>query len=275
AIALFGEKYPNIVRVVDIGGPFSRELCGGTHVGASAEVGPISVLSEASVGSGVRRIEAAVGMDAFRSLAAERTIVSSLSEMLKVPGPDVTSRVSELMSRLKDAEKEISRLNSQQLLASAGKFLDTAETVGATLFVVAELGEVAAGGDVRTVVTDLRARVNERQAVVLGLGGSDGKPVVVMRTTQPAPPPRTPPRRAAPPDSRPVGSCPWPAASSAAEAAASPTSPRAAAATPQRFRPPSRPSRRPSSEFPPRPSPGPRHRLGADRGRGQRPRRHP
>jgi alanyl-tRNA synthetase len=89
-MALFGEKYPNVVRVVDIGGPFSRELCGGTHVGASAEVGPISVLSEASVGSGVRRIEAAVGMDAFRSLAAERTIVSSLSEMLKVPGTDVT-----------------------------------------------------------------------------------------------------------------------------------------------------------------------------------------
>ena len=186
AIALFGEKYPNIVRVVDIGGPFSRELCGGTHVGASAEVGPISVLSEASVGSGVRRIEAAVGMDAFRSLAAERTIVSSLSEMLKVPGPDVTSRVSELMSRLKDAEKEISRLNSQQLLASAGKFLDTAETVGATLFVVAELGEVAAGGDVRTVVTDLRARVNDRQAVVLGLGVSNGKPVVVIATTEAA-----------------------------------------------------------------------------------------
>ncbi|WP_209324795.1 alanine--tRNA ligase [Brevibacterium renqingii] len=186
AMALFGEKYPNIVRVVDIGGPFSRELCGGTHVGASAQVGPISVLSEASVGSGVRRIEAAVGMDAFRSLAAERTIVSSLSEMLKVPGTDVPGRVSDLMSRLKDAEKEISRLNSQQLLASAGKFLDDAQTVGATLFVVADLGEVASGGDVRTVVTDLRARVSDRQAVVLGLGVSSGKPVVVIATTEAA-----------------------------------------------------------------------------------------
>src|SRR5699024_11690649 len=131
AIALFGEKYPNIVRVVDIGGPFSRELCGGTHVGASAEVGPISVLSEASVGSGVRRIEAAVGMDAFRSLAAERTIVSSLSEMLQVPGPDVTSRVSELLRRLKHAEQPIARLNPQQRLASPGRSRGTADAVGA------------------------------------------------------------------------------------------------------------------------------------------------
>src|SRR5699024_12785201 len=98
------------------------------------------------------------GLGPFRALAAGRATVSPLSEMLKVPGRDVTSRVSELMSRLKDAEKEISRLNAQQLLAAAGKFLDTAETVGATLVVVAELGEVAAGGDVRTVVTDLRAR---------------------------------------------------------------------------------------------------------------------
>ncbi|MGO2035759.1 MAG: alanine--tRNA ligase, partial [Brevibacterium sp.] len=186
AMALFGEKYPNIVRVVDIGGPFSRELCGGTHVGASSEVGPISVLSEASVGSGVRRIEAAVGMDAFRSLAAERTIVSSLSEMLKVPGTDVPERVSDLMGRLKDAEKEIARLNSQQLLAKAGSFLDQAQTVGSTLFVVAELGEVANGGDIRTIVTDLRARVSDRAAVVLGIGTSGSKPVVVIGTTEAA-----------------------------------------------------------------------------------------
>ncbi len=186
AMALFGEKYPNVVRVVDIGGPFSRELCGGTHVGASSEVGPISVLSEASVGSGVRRIEAAVGMDAFRSLAAERTIVSNLSEMLKVPGTDVPGRVSDLMTRLKDAEKEISRLNAQQLLASAGKFLDDAQTVGETLFVVADLGEIGNAGDIRTVVTDLRGRVSDRQAVVLGLGVTGGKPVVVIATTEAA-----------------------------------------------------------------------------------------
>lgn len=186
AMALFGEKYPNIVRVVDIGGPFSRELCGGTHVGASAEVGPISVLSEASVGSGVRRIEAAVGMDAFRSLAAERTIVSALSDMLKVPGTDVKDRVSELMAKLKDAEKEIGRFRSQQLLAQAGRFLEAAETVGEHLFVVADLGEVASGGDVRTIVTDLRARVSDRAAVVLGIGVAGGKPVVVIATTEAA-----------------------------------------------------------------------------------------
>src|SRR5699024_10910932 len=101
-------------------------------------------------------------------------------------GPDVTSRVSELMSRLKDAEQEISRLNSQQLLASAGKLLDTAETVGATLFAVAERGGDAARGDVRTVATDLRARVTDRQAVVHGRGVSNGNPGVVIATTEAA-----------------------------------------------------------------------------------------
>ncbi|MDN5737351.1 MAG: DHHA1 domain-containing protein, partial [Brevibacterium aurantiacum] len=126
---------------------------------------------------------AAVGMDAFRSLAAERSIVSSLSDMLKVPGTDVQERVGDLMSKLKDAEKEIARLNSQQLLASAGKFLDNAETVGSTLFVVADLGDVSNAGDIRTVVTDLRGRVNERSAVVLGIGTGNSKPVVVIATT--------------------------------------------------------------------------------------------
>ena len=106
--------------------------------------------------------------------------------MLKVPGTDVTSRVSDLMSRLKDAEKEIARLNAQQLLASAGKFLDEAQTVGQTLFVQAELGDIANAGDIRTLVTDLRNRVADRQAVIVGIGVSSGKPVVVIATTEAA-----------------------------------------------------------------------------------------
>src|SRR5690606_3048190 len=83
AMALFGEKYGDRVRVVEIGGPFSRELCAGTHVGSSAEIGLLSVTSEGSVGSGARRIEALVCADAFQHLAAERALVSELSPSLK------------------------------------------------------------------------------------------------------------------------------------------------------------------------------------------------
>ena len=79
AMALFGEKYGSVVRMVDIGGPWSRELCAGTHVSSSAEIGLISLVGESSVGASNRRIEALVGQDAFRELAAERAIVSQLT----------------------------------------------------------------------------------------------------------------------------------------------------------------------------------------------------
>ncbi len=84
AMSLFGEKYGDTVRVVEIGGEFSRELCGGTHVGSSAEVGSLSLLTEQSVGSGNRRVEALVGLDSFNHLAAERTLVNQLTSLLKV-----------------------------------------------------------------------------------------------------------------------------------------------------------------------------------------------
>src|SRR6478736_1618361 len=85
AMALFGEKYGDVVRMVDIGGPWSRELCAGTHVSTSAEIGLVSLVGESSVGASNRRIEALVGLDAFRELAAERAIVSQLTSSLKTP----------------------------------------------------------------------------------------------------------------------------------------------------------------------------------------------
>ena len=84
AMSLFGEKYGDVVRVVEIGGDFSRELCGGTHVGTSAEIGSLSLLTESSVGSGNRRVEALVGLNSFNHLAAERTLVNQLTGLMKV-----------------------------------------------------------------------------------------------------------------------------------------------------------------------------------------------
>ncbi|HWF41149.1 MAG TPA: alanine--tRNA ligase, partial [Acidothermaceae bacterium] len=105
AMALFGENYPDEVRVVEIGGPFSLELCGGTHVESSAQIGPVTILGESSVGSGVRRVEAYVGLDSFRHLAKERALMAGLASTLKVPSEEVPARVANLVERLRAAEK--------------------------------------------------------------------------------------------------------------------------------------------------------------------------
>ena len=94
AMALFGEAYPDKVRVVEIGGPFSLELCGGTHVHNSAQIGPVTILGESSIGSGVRRVEAYVGLDSFRHLAKERALMAGLASSLKVPSEEVPARVA-------------------------------------------------------------------------------------------------------------------------------------------------------------------------------------
>ena len=116
AMALFGEKYGDRVRVVEIGGPFSRELCAGTHVGASSEIGLLSVTGEGSVGSGARRIEALVGADAFKHLAAERAIVSELSSSLKTQPHDLVGRIESLVSRLAATEKKLAAFEEQAAL---------------------------------------------------------------------------------------------------------------------------------------------------------------
>ncbi|WAL40916.1 alanine--tRNA ligase [Brevibacterium sp. BRM-1] len=180
AMALFGEKYPEIVRVVDIGGPFSRELCGGTHVSRTAEVGPISIVSESSVGSGTRRIEAGVGMDAFRSLTRDRTIVQALSDLLKVPGADVPERVSGLLERIREAERSIAKLNQEKVLSAAADAAAAAQDIGGVRTSATALGPVAGGGDVRAFVLDVRGRLGTDPAVIAAVGEADGKPSVVV-----------------------------------------------------------------------------------------------
>ncbi|WP_349827990.1 alanine--tRNA ligase [Brevibacterium litoralis] len=182
AMALFGEKYPSVVRVVDINGQWSRELCGGTHVARTTEIGPISVLSEASVGSGTRRIEASVGLTAFRDLARERMIVQSLSDMLKVPGPDVTERVSGLLAKIKEAEKTIAALNQEKVLAAAGDAVAAAREVGKVRLSTTALGDVSSANDVRSFVLDVRNRLGDTPSVVAAIGVAGGKPSIVVAT---------------------------------------------------------------------------------------------
>ncbi|RMI30631.1 alanine--tRNA ligase [Nocardia stercoris] len=180
AMALFGENYGDEVRVVEIGGPFSMELCGGTHVQHSSQIGPITLLGESSVGSGVRRVEAFVGLDSYRYLAKERALLAGVASSLKVPSDEVPGRVEQLVERLKVAEKELERTKVAAVLAQGAKFVDDAERIGSVLLVAAAAPEGVGAGDLRTLATDVKGRFGSEPAIVVLLGNADGKvPFVV------------------------------------------------------------------------------------------------
>ncbi|MBX3068053.1 MAG: alanine--tRNA ligase [Cryobacterium sp.] len=186
AMALFGEKYGDTVRVVEIGGPWSRELCAGTHVSASSEIGLISVVSESSVGSSNRRIESLVGLEAFRELAIERSIVSALSSELKTPRENLQERISELVNSLKAAEKKISQFQAAALQARLPDLVNSAADINGVRLVTANLGEIAAIDDLRSLAISVRSRLGE-SATVVALGAqSSGKTSVIVATSQAA-----------------------------------------------------------------------------------------
>lgn len=184
AMSLFGEKYGDVVRVVEIGGDFSRELCGGTHVGTSAEIGSLSLLTESSVGSGNRRVEALVGLNSFNHLAAERTLVNQLTGLMKVQSSaDLPEKINQTLAKLKAAEKELAQLRREKLQAEAGKLLENAQTIGAVRVLAHDAGELDANG-VRELALDLRSRFGSEAAVVAVAGVSNGRPVILVATTE-------------------------------------------------------------------------------------------
>ncbi len=167
------------MRVVSVG-DWARELCGGTHAHRSGQLGVVKLLGESSIGSGVRRVEALVGGDAYRFLAREHVLVAQLSEALKVRPEQLPERVNDIVDRLRTAEKEIEQVRLQQLLASAGQLVDAAEDLGGVSF-VGHHAEAANGGDARTLALDVRGRMPaERPAVAAVIGSASGKPSVVV-----------------------------------------------------------------------------------------------
>ncbi|MDQ2628295.1 MAG: alanine--tRNA ligase, partial [Actinomycetota bacterium] len=184
AMAMFGEKYPDRVRVVEIGGPFSLELCGGTHVHNSAQIGPVTLLGESSVGSGVRRVEAYVGLDSFRHLAKERALMAGLASSLKVPSEEVPARVANLVERLRAAEKELERARLASARAAASNAASGAERVGNVRLVAQRMSGGIGGGDLRSLAGDIRGKLGEEPAVVVLIAdpapdSSAGVPYVV------------------------------------------------------------------------------------------------
>lgn len=167
ATALFGENYGDVVRVVEIGGPFSMELCGGTHVGRSSQIGPVAVLGESSVGSGARRIEAYSGMDAFSYFSKEAALVSGVASQLKAKSSDLPDRIAQLTERLKSAEKEIAQLHQAQLMSRTGELVNQATEVGQFTVIALKLSDGISASDLRTVATDLKGRIRDRAGVVV------------------------------------------------------------------------------------------------------------
>ncbi len=182
AMALFGEKYGETVRVVDIGGPWSRELCGGTHVRHTSEIGLVNLLSESSVGSSNRRVEALVGFDAFRNFATERAIVSQLTHDLRSPRDQLTSRISDLVSQLKAAERKIAGFQARVLHAKVPALLDLASKGGDYTVVATEVEEISSSDELRTLAVTLRDRLGTEAAVVALGAVVAARPVLIVAT---------------------------------------------------------------------------------------------
>ncbi len=184
ALALFGETYDESVRVVQVGGPWSRELCGGTHVSRSSQIGLVSLTGESSVGSGVRRLEAEVGIDALRVLLAERAIIKRLTSELKTPVSELESKVFESIEALKQAQKQLEDLKLRQGLSEVREMLKSSEDIGGRK-VIAHQIETDSSDVLRQLAMSARDQLGESAVVILG-SVIEGKPVVMVGVGQAA-----------------------------------------------------------------------------------------
>ncbi|MGH3518043.1 MAG: alanine--tRNA ligase, partial [Haloechinothrix sp.] len=182
AVALFGEKYGNDVRVVDMG-EYSRELCGGTHVRRIGELGLVKLVSDSSIGSGVHRVEALVGADALRHVRKEQLLVSSLANTFKVPADQLPGRIDEVLTRLRNAEKEIDALRTQQVLGSAGTLADGAREVDGIALVAQQIADGVDAGGLRALTAEVRNRLGSRPGVVALFSPNGDKVSFAVGTT--------------------------------------------------------------------------------------------
>jgi alanyl-tRNA synthetase len=187
ALALFGEKYDDEVRVVEIGGEWSRELCGGTHVSHSSQIGSVMITSESSVGAGVRRVDALVGLEAMRRATRDRVVLAGLADVLNVPADQVPDRVAALALRVRELERALATERAQTVLAGAGAFADSAEDLDGTALVSVQAPDGTAADDLRSLALDIRSRLGDaRPSVVVVGAAADGRAALVAATNGPA-----------------------------------------------------------------------------------------
>jgi len=184
AMALFGEKYGDRVRVVSVG-DWARELCGGTHVARSGQLGVIKLLSESSIGAGVRRVEALVGVDAYRFLAREHMLLNSLTGLIKgARTEELPERISDLLTKMKDIEKELAALRSASAMSDLSSVASQAKNLGGTSVILTKVAEGIVVDDLRKISLDLRNR--NVDSVVGLISVCDGKPVLVIAVSDAA-----------------------------------------------------------------------------------------
>lgn len=184
AMALFGEKYGDQVRVVSVG-DWARELCGGTHVSRSGQLGVVKLLSESSIGAGVRRVEALVGIDAYKFLAREHILLSSLTEIIKgARVEELPERINGLINSMKEIEKELIGLRSAQALSQVGEIAKSAKVINGTTVITSVLGDGISGDDLRKIALELRSKA--ANSVVALISVNDSKPVLVVAASDTA-----------------------------------------------------------------------------------------
>jgi alanyl-tRNA synthetase len=184
AMALFGEKYGDVVRVVSVG-DWARELCGGTHVARSGQLGVIKLLGESSIGAGVRRVEALVGVDAYKFLAREHILLNSLTDLIKgARTEELPERISDLLNKMKEIEKELATIRSAQALSQVGDLAKSAKIINGISYISSVMADGVSGDDLRKIALDLRER--ESKSVVALISANDGKPVLVVATSEQA-----------------------------------------------------------------------------------------
>ena len=187
AIALFGEKYGSRVRVVTIGDGFDRELCGGTHVPTTGHIGRITLLGEGSIGSGVRRIDALVGDGAYEFQAKEHALVAQLSHLVGGRAEELAERIENLLAKLRDSEKELEKVRTEQALSRGSELAASARAVGVVNLVGAVVGAMPSADALRTLALDVRDRLGNERGAVVALGGIvAGKPSLVVATNEAA-----------------------------------------------------------------------------------------
>jgi alanyl-tRNA synthetase len=185
AMALFGEKYGDRVRVVSVG-EWAHELCGGTHVPNTGRLGVVKLLHESSIGAGVRRVEALVGADAYDFLAREHVLLAQISEAVKARPEELPERINGIIGRLREAEKEIAGLRAGQVLAVAGALAADPADLRGVAYVAHRAPDGTGADDLRKLALDVRARLGSRPSVVATAAVANGRPVVVVTASEAA-----------------------------------------------------------------------------------------
>ncbi|EAW36860.1 alanine--tRNA ligase [Lyngbya sp. PCC 8106] len=172
ATAMFGEKYSDVVRVVDYAG-VSMELCGGTHVNNTAEIGLFKIVSETGISSGIRRIEAVAGQSVLDYLKVRDNVVKELGDRFKAKPEELPERITNLQNELKATQKQLEAAKGELAIAKSDQLLAEAETIGDIKILVAELPGVDADS-LKKAAERLQQKLGE-SAVVLGSSPEEGK----------------------------------------------------------------------------------------------------